>query len=162
MTPIEKNIIVTDSFGNEYQPTYFKRAKGLVKNGRARWVDEDEQNKICLACPPNQNLEDAVMENNIENAQVSEKEKPAPAVLDITYIMKRIDMIMEDNAHIYEAIEAVKSFAINDSPAGGYGDQARAEAIGNAVLSRETTNQKMIDLLSRMYDDVKPVVPQNI
>ena len=49
MTPIEKNIRVVDEQGNEYEATYPKRAKGLVKNGRARFIDE---NTICLACPP--------------------------------------------------------------------------------------------------------------
>lgn len=48
-TPIEKNVIVVDEQGNEYEATYPKRAKGLVKNGRARFIGE---NKICLACPP--------------------------------------------------------------------------------------------------------------
>ena len=55
MTPIEKNIIVVDELGNEYEATYPKRAKGLVKNGRARFIDD---NKICLACPPHTELED--------------------------------------------------------------------------------------------------------
>ena len=53
MTPIEKNIRVVDEQGNEYEATYPKRAKGLIKNGRARFVDE---NTICLACPP-ENME---------------------------------------------------------------------------------------------------------
>ena len=54
MIPIEKNIIVTDEQGNILEATYPKRAKGLVKNGRARYIDE---NTICLACPP-VNMED--------------------------------------------------------------------------------------------------------
>ena len=41
MTPIEKNIRVVDEQGNEYEATYPKRAKGFVKNGRARFVDEN-------------------------------------------------------------------------------------------------------------------------
>jgi hypothetical protein len=40
-----ENVIVVDEQGNEYRATYPKRAKGLVKNGRARFIDE---NKICL------------------------------------------------------------------------------------------------------------------
>ena len=60
MIPIAKNIIVVDEQGNEYEATYPKRAKGLVKHGRARFVSE---NKICLACPPNTILEDTVMSN---------------------------------------------------------------------------------------------------
>ena len=60
-TPIEKNVIVVDAQGNEYEATYPKRAKGLVKNGRARFVGE---NKICLACPPDKILEEEKMEEN--------------------------------------------------------------------------------------------------
>ena len=68
MTPIEKNIIVVDELGNEYEATYPKRAKGLVKNGRARFIDD---NKICLACPPHIELEDTIMsENKNVNANV--------------------------------------------------------------------------------------------
>ncbi len=61
MIPIEKNIVVVDEQGNEYEATYPKRAKGLVKNGRARFIDE---NTICLACPPNIELEDKTMSEN--------------------------------------------------------------------------------------------------
>ena len=49
MDPIEKKISVMDETGREYEATYPKRARGLVKKGRARFVDE---NTICLACPP--------------------------------------------------------------------------------------------------------------
>ena len=63
-TPIEKNVRVIDEQGNEYEATYPKRAKGLVKNGRARFIDE---HTLCLACPPNEftdNLEENIMEEN--------------------------------------------------------------------------------------------------
>ena len=49
MTPIEKNIIVVDEHGNILEATYPKRANGLVKKGRARFIFT---NMICLACPP--------------------------------------------------------------------------------------------------------------
>lgn len=67
MTPITKNIRVVDESGKEYEATYPKRAKGLVKNGRARFVDETT---ICLSQtpaklrPPNKNLEDKDMSTN--------------------------------------------------------------------------------------------------
>ena len=48
MIPIAKNVIVTDEAGNFYEPTYPKRAQGLIKNGRARAIGE---NKICLTNP---------------------------------------------------------------------------------------------------------------
>ena len=67
MTPIEKNVRIFDEQGNEYEATYPKRAKGLVKNGRARFVDE---NKICLACPPDKILEENNMSNSISKNQI--------------------------------------------------------------------------------------------
>ena len=54
-------MIVVDEEGNEYEATYPKRARGLVKNGRARFVSET---KICLARPPNNILEDETMNSN--------------------------------------------------------------------------------------------------
>ena len=42
MIPIEKNIIVTDVDGRRIGSTYPKRAKGLLKNGRAEYVNDRE------------------------------------------------------------------------------------------------------------------------
>lgn len=42
MIPIEKNIIVTDVDGRRIGTTYPKRAKGLLKNGRAEYVNDRE------------------------------------------------------------------------------------------------------------------------
>ncbi|MDR0862010.1 MAG: hypothetical protein LBN30_04450 [Oscillospiraceae bacterium] len=62
-----KNIEVVDEYGVSYGVTYPKRAKGLVKNGRARYENDT---KIVLteppqnatgARPPNIDLEDKVM-----------------------------------------------------------------------------------------------------
>lgn len=40
--PMEKNIIVTDRTGKRLGFTYLKRAKGLVKNGRAEFISDRE------------------------------------------------------------------------------------------------------------------------
>ena len=65
-----KNILVVDEQGNEYEATWPKRAKGLVKSGRARFVEE---NKICLACPPNTELEGKKMSDNMNSKLSSER-----------------------------------------------------------------------------------------
>ena len=72
MTPIEKNVIVVDEQGKILESTYPKRAKGLVKKGRARFIAE---NKICLACPPNIFLEENKMENNIKQYNKEEQQR---------------------------------------------------------------------------------------
>ncbi|MDR1330287.1 MAG: hypothetical protein LBK23_11880, partial [Oscillospiraceae bacterium] len=46
----EKNIKVVDEYGNDYGATWPRRAKGLIKSGRAREIGE---NIICLTRPPN-------------------------------------------------------------------------------------------------------------
>ena len=71
MTPIEKNIRVVDEQGIEYEATYPKRAKGLVKHGRARFTDE---NTICLARPP-EITEDKMKKDNITTINEAEIEK---------------------------------------------------------------------------------------
>ena len=92
MTPIEKNVIVVDENGKEYEATYLKRAKGLVKNGRARFINE---NKICLACPPKNELEDKRMS---ENKNVNNQSKPQtpeipkqPTKFTVDYILTMLE-----------------------------------------------------------------------
>ena len=48
-TPMEKNIAVIDAQGRTYETTWPKRARGLVKSGKARFVNE---NTICLTRSP--------------------------------------------------------------------------------------------------------------
>lgn len=85
---IKKIITVVDEFGNELEPTYLKRAKGLVKFGRARFID---QNKICLIGPQNK--------NNIEDKKEKNVQK-----LDSCYIIKKIDQITEQGNELISKI----------------------------------------------------------
>ena len=73
MTPIEKNMVrVTDVDKNVLAPTYMRRARGLVKAGRAEWTSP-EMDEICLFRPPAAfNMEDK-MHNNPDTTDVSEK-----------------------------------------------------------------------------------------
>ncbi len=49
--PIEKNVIVTDAEGKEIGSTYPKRAKGLVKNGRAEYIGDREIRLLITHAP---------------------------------------------------------------------------------------------------------------
>ena len=66
-----KNITVVDEFGNNYGETYLKRAKQLVKKGRAHFIDET---KISLVCPP-ENSEEKEMsqDKKVTQAYIIEK-----------------------------------------------------------------------------------------
>jgi len=139
-----KNIEVVDEAGNVYEPTWPKRAKGLVKNGRARFVDE---NKICLACPPDK-TEDKRM-NNIENIF---------GEMTVQDILVRIASIVNQTSYISEVAEALKSMGDGDSgdscSPGNLMGQAKAEALGAIVTTREATNQQILKLYEKMYDDM--------
>lgn len=140
--PIEKNIIVVDEQGNEFEATYPKRAKGLVKNGRARFIDE---NKICLMRPPEIIME----ENEMEECTYS-----------IEYILSQMAKIQEQTEYLNTAIEKLSLMGDGESgdpgSPGNIQGQAKAQAIGDIVRCRETTNQKMLLLYEKMYDDLKP------
>ena len=140
-----KNVEVVDEAGNVYEPTWPKRAKGLVKNGRARFVDE---NKICLACPPDMKTEDKQMSNT--NNIFGE--------MTVQDILVRIASIVNQTSYIAEVAEALKSMGDGDSgdmySPGNVMGQAKAEALGAIVTTRETTNQQILKLYEKMYDDL--------
>ena len=146
MIPIAKNIIVVDEQGNYYEATYPKRAKGLVKNGRARFIDE---NTICLACPP-YDMEDNNMSNNTENMAVETKSTER---LTMDYILGQIEKIATEAEYLHNAISELSK--TNSGGPGDVGTQEKAHALGEIVTSRERTNQRLLSLYEKMYDDLK-------
>ena len=142
MTPIEKNVIVVDEQGNEYEATYPKRAKGLVKNGRARFVGE---NKICLACPPDKILEENKMEEN---------------KLTVREIFEAINDLNKESHHIEEAFKQLEN--VKSEGPGDLGAQAKADAIATVVKCRETTLQQTLSMYMKMYDDILKEQPNKV
>ena len=154
---MEKNITIVDEQGNAYGATYPKRAKGLVKNGRARFVDE---NTICLACQPIIDWEDTKMEDNKNTAAVlSEETAEQPTECTMEYVLTRIDRIISDTAYLHEAIQAVERMEPGQPSMNAPADTSRGEAVQAIVQSREATNQQLLRLLEKMYDDLKPAKP---
>ncbi len=172
MIPIEKNIVVVDEQGNEYEATYPKRAKGLVKNGRARFIDE---NTICLACPPNVELEDKIMSENkkvdsIENNDPSNNNGTPVGVADamanlfnstaeqhsekltMDYLLSRLEEITLGQAFLTDAISELGK--MKSGGPGDVGTQEQAKAVGEIIKAREATNQKLIALYEKMYEDL--------
>ena len=151
-----KNVIVVDENGIEYAPTYAKRARGLVKQGRARWLDE---NTICLACPPDIiDSEDNEMENkekigvveDIEIVTTTEVQPEETNAVTVADVLARMDKIIAQGEELADAINLIHDLPVNDSPYGGEDGKARAEAIRDICIRREVTNQKMLDMLEEM------------
>jgi hypothetical protein len=146
MTPIEKNIAVVDAFNNYYESTYIKRAKGLVKNGRAHFINATT---ICLKDPPKK-LE---VYNMSETSNGAIKYEEAEPKITISYLLKQIETIHQDDTHIREALDKLSDM-ISPGPDDG-GTRGIAEAICKIVQSREATNQKLLDFYLRLYDEEK-------
>ena len=181
-TPIEKNIIVIDELGNRYEATYPRRAKGLVKNGRARFLSE---NMICLACPPNSNdLEDHIMTdmNKTETAvhtSTPPKQAPSPVApsssveYSIPYILAQMAAIQGDTAYIHDALNSLTGVIsdtetgrdINLGPGAVMADDPRssaADAVKHIVISRETTNQQLLRMYDKMLTHLTGVSDANV
>ncbi len=147
---MEKTVRVTDEQGNLYEATYPKRAKGLIKHGRARFVDEDT---ICLTCPPDKISEETAMSEQL-NSQF---------VLEPAEILKRIEEIQNDNGHIYQALSTLEKIpSIRSDVPGAPEDSAgcaKARAIAEIVKIREATNQKLLDFYMSLFREATGMAP---
>ena len=149
---MEKTIHVVDEAGNRYEATYLKRAKGLVKHGRARFIDDET---ICLVCPPKMQMisEENIMTNteNINFSEMIEEKLPVEteprAAYTLEYALAQIEKIMNSviSTNLNEAFRTI---------AGGSEDTAANMA--DLVRARETTNQRLLAFYEKMVDDLKP------
>lgn len=158
-SPASLKIEVVDSSGKIIGRTYEKRAKGLVKKGRARFTDE---NRITLLPSEDAHeytdtegykMDERINTENIEN--ISEENSQ----YTIESVMQCMKKILDDTQYIKDAI-----FNVMEIPSGDAGDcgspgdiagKAKAEAISTIVRERENTNQKLIDFYNKVYNDLK-------
>ena len=150
MIPIEKNIIVVDENGTVFESTWLKRANGLVKKGRARWLDEKT---ICLACPP-ETMEDNRMENRLQTEvkteRSTENENANPGGMTVESLLNRMDAVRQEMLSMKELTRTMEAIANQ----GGEDDAGHiAEATSQAFIARETTCQQQLRFLERIYSD---------
>ncbi len=155
MIPIDKNIIVVDEYGTVYNSTWLKRANGLVKKGRARWLDGQT---ISLMCPPEQ-MED----NRMENLKCEENE--TECIIDtegekalndrlggltIENLLDRMNDVRKEMISMNVLLSTMKEIAIQADE-----DDAThiAEATRMAFIARETSYQQQFRFLEKIYDD---------
>lgn len=142
---MRKNVAVVDELGHEYEATYPKRAKGLVKSGRARFVDA---NRICLLRPPQIDLEDESMEQN-------------STALTAREIFDQIVKLQEDLKNIRETTELIQTIRDTNQSNGNDSVEldtqvvvAKIDALVDVFESREGTYQQMLGVYEKMYDDL--------
>ncbi|MER1994710.1 MAG: hypothetical protein ABS897_11785, partial [Eubacteriales bacterium] len=150
MIPIEKNIIVVDENGTVFESTWLKRANGLVKKGRARWLDEQT---ICLACPP-EKMEDNNMENSRQTETITgngtEAANAKTGALTVEGLLDRMDAIRQEMLSMKDLAGTMEAIANQ----GGEDDAGNiAKATSEAFIARETTCQQQLRFLERIYND---------
>ena len=131
-----KNISVIDTQGNIYEATYPKRAKGLVKKGRARFVDDTT---ICLARPP-YHTEDDIME---EDKTIQLASESGGVHVDEAYVIAKIEQIMAGTELLRKTLEILENGPMNGEAVMG---------ISNMIEARERTNREMISFLRYIVD----------
>jgi len=134
---LPKTIAVVDENGNHYEATYPKRARGLVKNGRARFVNEDT---ICLVRPPD-------IRNESEESHMSQN------MVSMDKILEQLNEIVRNSEHVTRALDLLAEMNTGVSAEVCVPDlagQARAQAIQAIVSKREETNRQLITLYSGM------------
>ncbi len=144
-----KTIAVIDPQGNVYEATYPKRARGLVKKGRARFVNETT---ICLVRPPYYTEDD--MEENRTTAPEGEVRPSDVALtalegktgpLDAAYVVAKIDQIMAESANLRLGMQLLGNEDLSGQAALG---------LASMIEAREKTNQCMIDLLQEIIENL--------
>ena len=158
-SPASLKIEVVDSSGKIIGRTYEKRAKGLVKKGRARFTDE---NRITLLPSEDAHeyietegykMDERINTENIEN--ISEEN----GQYTIESVMQCMKKILDDSDYIKDVLKNIVEIPSGDAgDCGSPGDiagKAKAEAISTIVRERENTNQKLIDFYNEVYNDLK-------
>lgn len=73
----------------------------------------------------------------------------------IQYILDQIEKIGNNTEYLQQAINAIATMPVNESPNGGFADQGKGHAIGQIVESREETNKKLITFYEKIYTDLQ-------
>lgn len=82
-----------------------------------------------------------------------------PGQIDMTYIFNQIRAIQEQTEYLNEAVRSLSLMSDGDSgDSGAPGNimgEAKAQAIGDVVRCRETTNQQLLNFYITVYNDLK-------
>lgn len=75
--------------------------------------------------------------------------------LTVNYILEQLEKIRTDTEYLHQAISQLGQLGNAQIP-GDVAGAAKAEALGNVVKCRETTNQKLIAFYEKLYSELNP------
>lgn len=81
--------------------------------------------------------------------------QPANEKFTLNYVMGQIEKIVEQTEHLHDSIRALGELPADKDPY-YLGNQAKAQALADIVKCRETTNQQMLRMYEKMYEDLRP------
>lgn len=137
-----KNIIVVDEAGKGLHATYPKRAKGLVKSGRARYVDE---NTICLTEPPRRHEEEHMENTAANNITIRD------IFTQLTEMQKQLvshEMSMDQLRH---SLDSAFAYEMDDPDK----ITETVDCVCAVFNNRERTLQNLLRLYEQMYADLR-------
>lgn len=76
--------------------------------------------------------------------------------LSMSYILAQIGNIAAETSYLKEAISELGEMPVACGP-GDIAGQAKAQALGDIVRCRETTNQQLLKFYEKVYDDLNLV-----
>lgn len=146
-----KNITVTDENNNILESTYPKRAKGLVKKGRAEWVNDS----VIRLCAQGKKEENKMADNIYEilDNQLSKMQEQLKDTSDETAASVRIQILktletfraQEQGSKLIDIVKEQLD-AMQKSL-----DKEEAFTPENTI-ARETTRQKMLDIIGSLIN----------
>lgn len=110
-------------------------------------------------------MSDTVHETVITEPVARESDAQA-GKFTMDYVLEQIEKIASQTEHLNRTLEKLGEMADGEnaehmSPGNTLG-QAKAKAFADIVRCRETTNQQLIRLYEKMYDDLKPRAPSEL
>ena len=136
MTPIEKNIIVVDEYGNELHRTYARRAKGLVKKGLAHFVGDDT---ICLTDPSGLHEEEQTVNTDLTIREI---------FTQMTQLQQQLASNEMSMDHLRRSLEAALTYEVDEIA-------EIVENVCSVFTSRERTLQNLLRMYEQMYADLR-------
>ena len=78
--------------------------------------------------------------------------------VELSWLLQQIAAIQSDTGYLKDGLAQLFQMGVGDSgesyAPGNILGQAKAQALENMIQGRETTNQKLLRLYEKMYDDL--------